>query len=85
MTFSQAPMMQLIFQLLAIWNAAGFQVEGKVKDGQLPYVKLVIIRRQGQNKELWRNIHPFSLSFAETTFQDLSGLRNIAYFSIRKA
>lgn len=86
MTFSQVPMMQLIFQLLAIWNAAGFQVEGKVKDRQLPYVKLIIIiGKKGQNTKLLRNIHSFSLSFAKTTFQDQFGLRNITYFSIRKA
>lgn len=53
MTFSQVPMMQLIFQLSAIWNAAGFQVKGKVKDRQLPYVQLVVITgKQGQNKEI---------------------------------
>lgn len=52
MTFSQAPMMQLIFQLSAIWNAAGFQVKGKVKDRQLPYVQLVVTTgKQEQNKE----------------------------------
>lgn len=51
MTFSQAPMMTLIFQLLAVWNAAGFQVEGKVKDMQLPYLQLVVITaKQRQNK-----------------------------------
>lgn len=78
--------MQLVFHILANWNAAGFQVEGKVGDRRLPYVKLVVnVRMQVLNKEFRKNVYFCSLSFAKTTFQCLFGLKNTAFFSIRKA